>query len=417
MLLKADVIFDAGVQSIMAEYSIPLWEQFDLLYVDSSYGTESADYELVKSHLAGYIGKNLEFGNRGWLGLDYAGAKITDILLATDFNGLDFYLQAVDVVKASVGVPYIEQMLTWFDRIDSTQNMGDFLESEAADIDKIIEDTNGTQVEVKEAVYEEVDIENPLDKILSGNILLRQVIDDYSFVSSENVEAHELASHRPLAMGTIQEMREEGSFLDKAFFCKYVTDHFACYRELRQNESEALQCELEYLIGGKSCDAQNLEIVTAKLLLIRQIDNYLLLLQDGAKKVEAHEIATAVTAALVPWMEPVIYQALLIYWAYEESVQDLQALFKGESVPLAKSLPLNASDNVSLSYEEYLFLLLLMQDREHLVMRSIDIIEFSLRKEDTGFRMDACIGQAHFIGEFYDRYDKRYTISGKIQYG
>lgn len=50
MLLKADVVFNAGVQSIMAEFHPYLWEEYDLLYLDCGYGTGSASYGLVKSH-------------------------------------------------------------------------------------------------------------------------------------------------------------------------------------------------------------------------------------------------------------------------------------------------------------------------------------------------------------------------------
>ena len=141
----------------------------------------------------------------------------------------------------------------------------------------------------------------------------------------------------------------------------------------------------------------------------------MLLPQDEAKQLEAHGIAAA-AASLVPWLEPVVYQALLIYWAYQESVQDVQALFRGETVPLVKSLPLEGVSEFSLGYEKYLLLLLLMQSKENLVMRSMDVIEVSLREEDASFQMDACIGQACFVGEFYDRYNKKYMISKEIRY-
>ena len=57
-----------------------------------------------------------------------------------------------------------------------------------------------------------------------------------------------------------------------------------------------------------------------------------------------------------------------------------------------------------------------MQSKENLVMRSMDVIELSIREEDVSFQMDACIGQACFVGEFYDRYNKKYMISKEIRY-
>ncbi len=431
MLLKADVVFNAGVQSVMAEFHTALWEKYDLLYLDCGYGTGSGSYGLVKSHLKEYIDKNLKFQNKGWLGLDYTGAKFTDVLLATDYGGIDFYMQAINVAKASIGVSYVEQALSWFKEVESTYSTGNFLQNETAGITTSIDEVNGTEIEVKEAVwgtdingnsvlledaeYEVVDIENPLEQILSVNILLQQVIEDYSTISDINVNSYELASHRPLAEGTMQNTDEDDSFGNKILFCKYVMDHFVCYGKQKSSDTKGLNCELEYLIGGRSSDRQNLEIVTAELLLIREIDNYLLLLQDEARQLEAHGIAAA-AASLVPWMEPVVYQALLIYWAYVESVQDVQALFRGESVPLLKSLPLEGASDFLLKYEEYLLLLLLMQSKKDLAMRSMDVIELSLREDDASFQMDACIGRACLTGEFYDKYNKKYMISKEIRY-
>ncbi len=414
LLLKADVVMNAGVQSVMAEFSVPLWEKYDLLYVDSRYGEKSTDYTLVKNHFRKYIDKNLELGNQGWLGLEYKGVQISDVLLATDFYGKDFYLQAALSAKESAGVSYLEQIKSWFDKVESTYNMGDFLDGKVIEVEESIEEVNGTEIEVEEDKFETVYIDNPLDQMLSGNILLRQVISDYSSISNYDITMQELSSHRKLEVGTMLDTREDNSIINKIFFCQYAMDHFEHYRSQNQDGKRMLHCELEYLIGGKSCDAKNLEIVTAELLLLREIDNYLFLLQDELKMLEAHELAVAATATLVPWLEPVVYQAILIYWAYEESISDLQALFRGDSIPLTKSL--NLTDGNCLGYEDYLILLLLLQSRENLAMRSIDIIEMSLREEDEGFQMDACIGQAVLNGAFYDNYDKRYSVSGKIQY-
>ena len=432
LLLKADIVFDAGVQSLLAEFHTSLWEEYDLFYVDCSYGTANPSYSLVKAHLEDYIAKNLEYGNRGWLALDYDGAIVSDILLATDFEGKDFYLQAVQSAEASVGIPYIEQVMTWFEEVEATYSIGDFLQKEMEEAGAEIENVNGMEVEVKEAVwgedaegrpiifeeaeYETVDIENPLEQILSGNILLQQVAANNGDISRVSVAIDKLASHRNLAAGTVEDTRDEDSLWNKVLFGKYAMDHFSCYGDEVDKNASGLQYELEYLIGGKSSDNQNMEVVVAELLLIREIDNYLLLLQDEVKKLEAHEIAAAASAALVPWLEPVVYQAMLLFWAYEESVQDLQALFRGEKIPLIKTLPEDISAELTLGYEEYLLLLVLLQKQEKLAMRSIDIIELSLRDSEVDFCMDACVSRAQLTGVFYDTYEKQYTVSGKFQY-
>ena len=431
LLLKAKIIFDTGIQCLLAEYHQRLWEEYDLFYVDCSYGTEEPSYDLVKSHLGEFVKKNIEMDTRGWLGLDYEGAKITDVLLATDFEGKDFYIQAIEVAEDSVAIPYIEQLLGWFEKVEATYDIGEKLHEDRKEMTDEIENVNGTEVAVKEAVwgedregnlilleeaeYEVVNIENPLEKILSGNILLRQIVSDVSDISGAAIEIDSLASHRKLAEGTVADFQDSNGLWNKALFCKYAMDHFACYLE-EVNAGNGIKYELEYLVGGRSSDNQNMEVVVAELLAIREIDNYLSLMQDEVRMLEAHELAVAISAALVPWMEPVIYQALLLYWAYEDSVQDLQRLFQGEKIPIVKSLPIDVISEFLLGYEEYLLLLLLFQSPKNLAMRSIDIIELDLRRTQTLFRMDACISHAFLEGCFVDIYNKKYSTSRELEY-
>jgi hypothetical protein len=261
-----------------------------------------------------------------------------------------------------------------------------------------------------------VDINNPLDKILSANVLTRQVISNYNTVSDNSASLDTSASYRKLSKGTAEEEVYAESLWDRILFCKYVKDHFSSYDDTVKKDEGRLQYELEYIIGGKPNDKQNLEIVVSELLLLREIDNYLVLLQDEIKKLEAHEVAAVSTAALVPWLEPVVYQATLLYWAYEESVQDLQALFRGEKIPLIKAVSLGIMNEFVLDYEEYLMLLLLKSKKENVVMRTIDMIEMSIRETNANFRMDGCISQAMSSVLFHDGYDKKYVVSGMIRY-
>lgn len=432
LLLKADICMDVGVKSLMAEYHKVLWEDYDLLYVDCSYGTEWPDYDLTKSHLKEYISKNLDYDIAAWLRLDYKESEISQVVLAADGEGADFLGQAAEAVKASIGLPYIEELLTWFEEFEVMYAGEDNLLSGRLEVSQEIEDANGTEIEVKEAVwgvdkkgqpilleeaeYETVDIDNPLDNILSANVLLRQVLCEGKQISDNRVTKEELASCRRLASGTAEIKKDTYTLWNKAFFCKYAVDHFSCFTDNASDKEQGLCYELEYLIGGKAADAQNMEVITAELLAFREVDNYLKLLQDEAVCMQAQFAATAAAAFLVPWLEPAIYQAIIIYQAYRESIEDLRMLYAGQEIPLIKSMPGSVDEEVTLNYREYLTMLLMLQGSEKLSMRTMDLLEINIREKQQDFRIDACISTAMFQAVFEDAYGKQYIINKKLQY-
>lgn len=409
MLLKADIVFEAALQSVMAEYSVPLWEKYDLLYVDCGYEGTTASVEAVKKRLQYYQNKNLAVGNQGWLQLDGEETNISEILLATDYNGKDFYLQAIEAGGAGLVQSYAEKLMSWFTETEAIVSEGEALQTDFVHVSTQIEEVNAAETEGY--------IENPLDRVLSANLLLEQVTEDAKEkLSTETIVLAECASYRTLQTGTATDERSEQSVWNKILFSQYAMEHFSHFGSEKATGKKGLWCELEYLVGGKNSDSRNMEVVVAQLLLIREVDNYLMLLQDEGKVLQAHELAAVATAALAAWMEPVVCQAILLYWAYEESVEDLQTLFQGGKIPLIKSLPLESISGFTLGYEEYLCLLLLLQKQEHLAMRSIDIIEMNVRQENPVFQMDACIGKALVESGFKDLYGKSYYVSGNIQY-
>ena len=386
MLLKADLLFQTGIQNIMAEYHQELWEKYELFYIDCSYGTGSPNYENVEYRLQQYIEESLKYDGKGWLSLLYEEGQISEVRLASDYMGEDLYAKAVDNAKSSIGISFAEQALGWLEQVKSTSYLEDCLKKENQEANQVIGEVNGSSVEVKEEVwgldtkgqpilleeaeYETVDIKNPLDRILSGNILLKQVIDDMQNVSLNRINT---------------------------------------------KEEEGIQYFLEYLIGGKAVDNLNMEVVVGKLMALREIDNYLHILQDEVKCAEAEAIGAA-AAMLVPWVAPIVTQATLIYWAYEESLEDVQRLLRGESIPLAKALGLDGVALTELDYEQYLYILLLMQSTETLIFRTMDVIEVDIGRKQQGFRIDACLSSCKIQGVFTDIYGKTYYVTQKVQY-
>ena len=441
LLLKADVLFNLGIQCMAAEYHRSLWEEFDLMYVDASFETENPDYQLFKNHLQEYINRNLNFYNNGWLALDVADIKVQEVELATDGGGTVFWEQAIEAAEEATGIAYLEQIEYWLKQMRSNNYMETVLSQEMSRVTEQIEEVNGTWVEVEEAVwgtdkqgqtillkeaeYQMVDIDNPLDHIYEAGLLVRQVLGSDENLFGQKINTDLLISNRDTAVGNMSESIEaedNGEYKDlwnKILFCKYIFDHFASFTDgyAESVTDGILRYPIEYIIGGEDSDLANLEKVLGQLLIIREIDNYLFLLQDEVRVAEAELIGASIaTAAAVPWMGSVVKHALILYWAYEDSITDLKQLYQGSQIALCKTLQGEHTEFLQLGYEDYLLLLLLLQSQESIIWKSMDMIEMHMRQSQETFRLDGCINRAVLRGAFVDRYEKQYFVTGELHY-
>ena len=192
-------------------------------------------------------------------------------------------------------------------------------------------------------------------------------------------------------------------------FGEYVLEHFSSALD----ESEhVLDYEIEYLLSGKESDRQNLGTVVQKLLLLRFVPNYTYLKSSPEKIAQAEALSlTLGTITLVPGASVALTEGILLAWAFGESLVDIRALLKGNKVPLVKdttSWQLSLSGLMKLGeagdlndgqdaadgmgYEDYLRILLFLEDKEELSMRSLDLIEHNLRNIQglSFFRADIC---------------------------
>ncbi len=65
--MEAECISDIGMNSVLAEFHRELLEQYDLLFVDMSYGTPSAIIENSSEHLRSYMEHNCKGMGKGQL--------------------------------------------------------------------------------------------------------------------------------------------------------------------------------------------------------------------------------------------------------------------------------------------------------------------------------------------------------------
>lgn len=183
----------------------------------------------------------------------------------------------------------------------------------------------------------------------------------------------------------------------------YLTEYMDCY-------TDHGNYDLEYILGKKNSDKENLKSVVSQLVYLRQAMNLMYLLSDGVRKQQARAVAAsmlAVTgnAALIQAMTMI----LLTAWAYAEAVSDVRSLVDGGKVEFMKT---SGSWNLSLeqaadfrnwskisdstgkkgmNYKEYLRILLFFHSRNMNMFRGLDMIQWNICRNDPGFRISGCI--------------------------
>ena len=116
-----------------------------------------------------------------------------------------------------------------------------------------------------------------------------------------------------------------------------MMQHLTDYTSM-EHATDPLRYQLEYVIGGKNTDQENLKAVVYRLLAAREAANMMYLLQDPTRQAEIHEMALVICAAIgFPALEGIVSLALQAAWAFGESLLDVRQLLTGGKVPLVKT--------------------------------------------------------------------------------
>ena len=444
-------ITSLGCWSVFSEYENVLLEDYGLFGVDGAQGGGVFSKENLKAKLVSYMEKNTDTasGMSGKLPgilldpwkVSADETAIDQYALLTDRGGEYYYQQAVaymrqtawsralgkleDLYRDAEGIREAESeyesstkesakgMKSLEKEVQSARNETASADTGTSD-GSIVIVAEGEEAETLRRAQEEGEKKNPLEKIKSLQSRgILELVCGRGKVSSKSLDSGELYSKRPASRGVLALDTPYGGHVDNLLFCEYLIDHFRNYSD--RFDSKVLSYQLEYLIAGKRSDEANLKTIARRLLAIREGLNYAFLLADKTCSLEA----TALASLILGWtgrpaLIATIKHALLLAWAYGESLFDVRILLHGGRVPLAKTrdnwnVPLSSLINLEsdlkradqaargpssgLQYEDYLRLLLDMQGRPVLQKRSLDLIELNIRALDgySAFRVDNCV--------------------------
>ena len=283
--------------------------------------------------------------------------------------------------------------------------------SEEEALQNSFEKLSGADVVVTEGIGNVM----PYLNVIMQSPILGFTLGDASSVLWKSVPASELYGRRGHEQGVgVREIPEGGdSISDKYLYNEYLLGHLGNRRAVEKDA--ALLCPAEYLVAGRTDDAANVEAVLQRILLMREGVNLLYLLLDPVKSTTLKTTGFTIAVFLgQPEMADTLATGLAAAWAYAESLVDLRGLFLGKRNCLLKDsahwqlgladLPrmldgtidgLVKGAVIGPDYLDYLRMMLLFEDGEKILARSLDMVELCERGSDRlDFRLDHCLASA-----------------------
>ncbi|MBR6308542.1 MAG: hypothetical protein IKR39_08015 [Lachnospiraceae bacterium] len=415
---------EVSLRSVFGEYQKELWQEYNLIFVDATYGYETESFILPEEHYVGYLNENFDesgtalLGGKDLLKLSTYYAETDEVRLATDNNGAAVRAQAINFMKHKYAVGYIEELFESTEEYEASFS----LVSSQEEISEEVLDSPVFE-EWKEA-YGEVFTKERDVSLLST---LRLVCKDADNLSGISVDKTRLCSQRSLNQGNSKD-NKEFDLADNLFFKEYLIEYTNNY--LKDDKDTVLSYETEYLIAGEQTDSHNLEAVVNKLLLARQAMNMAALYKDEERINAVRGISEVVAAATTqPELAPALEASIVSIWSFAESLKDVKTLLNGGKVPLFKTpdewrttikdiykVGKEEEYDNGLSYTDYLRIFVNLVDTKALTKRFMDICELNVRKwtDNERFRLDYCFDKWAVTAYVQSEYGYQYTI--KRQY-
>lgn len=420
-----------GNFSLLAEFDRELLEKYNIFSLDGTYGSGTFQISKVNERLQHYISYNAD-PRKGvfsplafdpWK-LSLTGSDVSEYALLTDQSGEPFYQQAVSYMKENAAVLAADKLLeyaknkeqieTWQKNYEESRKNSDsqMAEMESKKEEKIKE----LESEAKESgadgsvMVPEEPQSNPLKEIwkLQKKSTLSIVTWDKT-ISDKSIKTGGLPSKSRSRRGNMRVEKKHSGLLCDVLFREYLLMHFPNF--LSKTEGKALDYQVEYIMGGKTTDEKNLKYVVNRLLLLREGMNYLYCLQSPQISAQAEGLALSMTGFLgIPALTAATKHALLLAWAYGESLVDVRILLDNGKVPLLKSgetwsLSIENLGRLTeilkegaqgsgegMAYDEYLRILLNMGFVSSQKMRALDMIQAELQQDySEEFKVQNCI--------------------------
>ena len=290
--MKTETAGNIAVRSVLGEFHRELLRQYDLYFIDTSYGTGAGSLDNVRRHLQDYMEKNLDSGSPPSFGLngDFTRTSLTGLTVdgtrfAADDRAKALREQVYAYMSASPGGGVLADILARTDTWQGLLEDGSVWEKKRKEASEDLKEgireakrdaqENHTARERQEA---REDGDNTAEKAIKemdrfhALPLLRQVFGDTSGISTESTGGNVL-SKRGIHYGDALQPDNSHGYprADEALFDMYLGERFGSYTV--PLEKGKLKYQLEYILCGEETDDLNMEKTAEKLFLIRMASN------------------------------------------------------------------------------------------------------------------------------------------------
>lgn len=417
--MRSEAVTDIALNAVFSEYNRELLKQYDLIFIDTGYGTAHPSEENTNEHFRQYIKKNYEVLPEsilpGALNM-YAGTaaecSVSECGYASDDNGAEIKRQIADYMEYVPSGWITEKLIPDVGQIRGSGMGSRDVEAERADNRSDIDTMSSQTVKDSNGVEREIELDNPADAAGTAHSIgvLSMTAPKGREISRKVVNPSCYISHRQKneGSGMCAEEKACARRYSKVLLEEYLFRKMGCYDMDKQGS--VLKYQLEYILCGKGSDWDNLEGTAERMLVWREAVNAAYVFSDSEKIAEAEAMAAALSAVtMLPELLEPVKISILFAWSFLESMQDIKVLLNGGKEPVVKTAgtwQTNLEDIVNiggalkddgggegLDYDEYLAAMLYLESEDQVLMRAMDVMEMDVRHTPGNmyFCMDRCL--------------------------
>lgn len=253
---KADIVSDAALESVFAEYQKEIYENYGLLMLDCAYGSGNFAIENVEKRLQEKNLNNLKQSEKELYGINLTECKIPGYQLLTDNGGNVFRHLAARTAKREALVQEVDDFAEEIQQKETLEQENGTVEERLEEANKTIEEVeqakqaentesaekpeqkestkNTGNTEEKEKVWDisaqkpQEEVKNPIEDAnqWKKSAVLSLVIRDESQLSNKAIALEHTLEHRQKETGNLP---VQGAILEELWFVKYLETHMGSY--------------------------------------------------------------------------------------------------------------------------------------------------------------------------------------------